>query len=237
MLLEIMSMLKPPKSATTSRTEPQGDELTSAYATSWSFWDQYKNLIIGLGVAVVVIGLASFAYAAWRGSQDQEAAKLLGSALTAYEAGEYAEALEGTLEAPGLLAVAEDFGSTPTGNLATFYAADALLQLERYDEALDFFRRYGADDDIIGASALAGEAAIYEQQGDAEQAARLYRRAADAYEGVSAPDYLLAAARNYESVGDLDAAASIYDDIETLYEDSPAAANLGFYRARLAAMR
>ena len=38
-------------------------------------------------------------------------------------------------------------------------------------------------------------------------------------------------------LGDLDAAASIYDDIEPLYEDSPAAANLGFYRARLAAMR
>ncbi|MEM8599300.1 MAG: hypothetical protein AAGF99_05230 [Bacteroidota bacterium] len=230
-------MLKPPKSATPTRPDLQADALTSAYATSWSFWDQYKNLIIGIGVAVVVIGIASFAYAAWSATQDEEAAKLLGGALTAYESGEFAEALEGTVDAPGLLAIAEDYGSTPTGNLAAFYAADALMQLERYDEALTYFDRYDAEDDIIGASALAGEAAIHEQQGDSERAARLYRRAADMYEGVSAPDYLLAAARNYEALGDFDAAADVYDALEAQYEDSAAAANLGFYRARLAAMR
>ncbi|MEM6784872.1 MAG: tetratricopeptide repeat protein [Bacteroidota bacterium] len=232
-----MSMLKPPKSATTNRPDVQADALTSAYATSWSLWDQYRTLIIGIGVAVVVIGLATFAYINWSTGKDEEAAKLLGGALTAYEAGDFAVALEGTVDEPGLLAIADDYGATPTGNLAAFYAADALMQLERYDEALTYFDRYDAEDDIIGASALAGEAAIYEQQGDAGQAARLYRRAADMYEGVSAPDYLLAAARNYEALGDFDAAARVYDAIEAQYDESSAAANLGFYRARLDAMR
>ncbi|MEM8560211.1 MAG: hypothetical protein AAGG50_20520 [Bacteroidota bacterium] len=232
-----MSMLKPPKSATSNRPDTQADALTSAYATSWSFWDQYKNLIIGIGVAVFVLGAAAIAYGAWRSAQNDEAAQLLGSVLNAYEAGEYAEALEGTPESPGLLAIAEDYGATATGNLAAFYAADALMQLERYDEALDYFEQYDVEDDILGASALAGQAAIHETQGDNATAARLYRRAADTYEGVAAPDYLLAAARNYEVLGDVDAAADMYDAIEAQYEDSDAASNLGFYRARLTAMQ
>jgi tetratricopeptide (TPR) repeat protein len=160
----------------------------------------------------------------WRAGQDEEAAEAIGAVLTSYEQGDYATALDGTAGQPGLLAIADEYGSTDTGNLAAFYAADALYQLGRYEEALTYFERYDAGADLLGASALAGEAAIHEQQGDYAEAAALYERAADAYESAATtPDYLIAAGRNYEAAGDLDEAKAVYERYLDAYEDAPAA--------------
>src|SRR5690606_17436511 len=97
------------------------------------------------------------------------------------------------------LEIADEYGSTDAGNLARFYAADALFRLGEYDRALEYFRKYDEDDGLIGASAIAGEAAIRENKGEYEAAGDLYRRAALHYENeLRSPEYLLQAARAYE---------------------------------------
>ena len=112
-----------------------------------------------------------------RRAKAAEAQQYLGSILTEYELGNYQAALDGTDAAPGLLDLADDYGSTPTGDQARFFAADAYLQLGQPDEALAMFEAYDGDG-ILGASALAGQASIQAgTRGEHAEAAALYVQA------------------------------------------------------------
>jgi tetratricopeptide (TPR) repeat protein len=218
-----MSMLKAPK--VSRRHELREDQLATAAARGMTFFEEHRTLLIGAAAALVLVVVGVLLYGWWRERQDRAAAEALGGVLTAYQDGNYEEALEGTPEAAGLLEIADEYGATNTGNLATFFAADALYQLERYDEALAMFEDYDGDDDILGASALAGQAAIYEQRGEHARAAQLYLRAADAYESAAtAPDYLMAAGRNYEAAGGFAQAQAAYERYLEGWEETPNAA-------------
>ena len=226
-----MSMLKAPKTVS-RRHELREDQLATATVRGMTFFEEHRTLLIGAAAALLLVILGAVLYGWWQRGQDRAAAEALGGVLTAYEQGNYEEALEGTPQAAGLLEIADEYGSTDTGNLATFFAADALYQLGRYDEALDLFEDYDGDGDILGASALAGQAAIYEQQGDHARAAQLYLRAANAYESAAtAPDYLMAAGRAYEAAGDPAEAASVYRRYLDAWDETP---NAGLVEALLA---
>ena len=213
-------MLKAPR--TSRRHQLREDQLATAAAASVGFFEEHRKLLIGVAVGLLVIIVGAFAYNTWQNSRDREAAEMLGSILTTFEQGQLAEALDGTADTPGLIEIADRFGSTATGNLATFYAADALYQLGRFDEALKYFESHDAGGDILGASALAGQAAVHEQQGHNAEAAQLFRRAADAYDSpATTPDYLMSAGRNYEAAGDAAEAAEVYQQFLDDYGDTP----------------
>ncbi|MDX1530965.1 MAG: tetratricopeptide repeat protein [Rhodothermales bacterium] len=228
-------MLKPPKQVS-RRHELREDKVITAYARTLTLAEKYRTALIVAAVATVVVFLGVLGWVYWQADQAEEAEELLGTVLPLYEAGEYEQALEGTSEAAGLLEVADEYGSSDAGNLARFYAASALFQLERYDEAAEYFSEYDGEG-VLEASALAGEAAVYEMQGEHADAARLYERAAETYESAAtAPDYYLDAARNYEAAGDLAAAREVYETLQEAYPDSQAAGLVPVNLARLEAM-
>lgn len=227
-----MSMLNPPKTVS-RRHELREDQLATATARGMTFFEEHRTLIIGVAAALLVVVAGAVVWKWYQARQDRAAAEALGGILNAYESGDYQQALEGTPEAAGLLDIASQYGSTNTGNLATFFAADALYQLGRYDEALERFEDYDGDRDILGASALAGEAAVYEQRGDHARAAALYLRAADAYaSAATTPGYLLAAGRNFEAAEDYERAQAAYQRYLDDWEDDPNVALAKIFLAR-----
>lgn len=215
-----MSMLNAPR--TSRRRQLREDQLATAAAASVGFFEENRNLVIG-GAALIVIVIAAIALFSFMNvKKNQAAAEELGSILTAYELGRFQEAIDGNADNRGLVEIAGDYGSTTSGNLATFYAAEAYYQLGQYDRALEYFQRYDVSDDLIGASAVAGQAAAKEQLGEHAEAADLFMRAADTYESpATTPDYLLAAARNFTTVGDSEAAQAAYQRYLDEYEDLP----------------
>ena len=230
------SMLKPPKPVS-RRQELREDKVVTAYAKTMTLAEEKKGLLIAAAAGIVVIFLGVLGFTYYQAGQGSRADDLLGAILPAYEEGSYQEALDGTAEAPGLLAIADDYGSTGAGNLARFYAASALFELGRTDEAAAQWDAYDGGDDLLGASAIAGRAAVAELDGDHAEAGDLYRRAARAYENAAtAPAYYLDAARNYEAAGNLDAARAAYDAITEAYGDAPEAATVPAYTARLDAL-
>ena len=219
-----MAQINPPKPLVAPTTDDlREDNLTTAYARSSMLFDQNRTTIIGGVIAVVALIVAFFGWKVWQDRRSAEGQQYLGAILTEYEAGNWQTALDGTDTAPGLLEIADDYGSTATGEQATFFAADALFQLGQYDESLDLFEDYDGDG-LLAASALAGQAAIYEQQGDAARAADLYGRAASSFESAaSAPGYLLDASRANVAAGDTEAALDALQQILDEYEDTPEA--------------
>lgn len=217
-----MAQINPPKSLSASRPHDlREDALTTSASRGAEFFEDHRNAIIGGIVGVVLLALAVIGWRTWQDRRSAEGQQLLGAILTEYEAGNYQAALDGTDTAPGLLEIADDYGSTPTGRQATFFAADALYQLGEYDRALEFFEDYSGDG-LVAASALAGQAAIAELQDRHADAARLYERAAAEYDSpASTPGYLLDAARAHAAAGDPEAATEALQRVADDWPETP----------------
>jgi len=230
-----MSTLNPTKKIS-RRQELRQDQVVTFYARVWEYFDKNRGQIYGLLAAVVAVIALSVGYGFYQSAQQGKAQSAMSRAVNAYERGEYQQALDGTADYVGLLDIVEQYGGTAAGNLARFYAADALFRLGDYDRALTYFEDYDGDDDFIAASVLAGEAAIYETKGEYERAGDLYARAADRDANVmAATQYLLDAGRSYEAARENNKARAAYNKIKEDYPDSQAARSIDIYLARLEA--
>lgn len=230
-----MSTLNPPKGIS-RKHELREDKVVTFYARAWEFFDRNRKLVYGALAGLVVVVIAVIGYVLYQNQQAAEAEQHLAQIISLYEQGSYQEALDGTMDRLGLLEIAEEYGGSQAGNLAHFYAADALYQLGEYDRALEHFGAYDASRDFIGASAVAGQAAVYENRGEFERAAELYRRAANLYENpLSTPEYLVSAGRSYELAGRYEEAQEVYRSVLEEYPDSEPASNIEAYIARAAA--
>ncbi|MFB6272280.1 MAG: tol-pal system YbgF family protein [Salinibacter sp.] len=227
-----MTALQTPEK-TSRRKELRQNFLVDLYARVLLFYDKYRRLAQGLGIALLVLVLAIPGYIYYHQQQEQEANKKLGRILPVYEQNNFQKALDGTSNRAGLLTIAEDYSNTEAGNLATFYAANALYQLEKYDRALTFFQRFEKGQDFLGASAYAAQAAIHENKGNFKRAGELYEQAASQYKNkLTAPRYLLNAGQAYEEAGQFQAAVQVYQRIREKYPDSEQASTAERYMAR-----
>ncbi|HET6567551.1 MAG TPA: tetratricopeptide repeat protein [Rhodothermales bacterium] len=222
-----------PSSKSVSRQHLREDQVVTAYARAWVYFDEHRVLVYGMLAVLVLVIIAGAGYTVYLGKQQDKAEQLLAGPVQAYEANQFQVALEGQNARPGLLAIADEYGNTESGNLARFYAANALFHTGQYDKALTYFEEFEKDGDLLGASAIAGEAAVYEEKGDFSRAAELYRKAADFYENkLTTPQYLLNAARAYESAGEYQKALDLYSEIKEEYTDFASAGNIDVFIAR-----
>ncbi len=234
-----MAQINPPRTLTESRPPVIRDDGTLVEPTNAAdFFEDNRTAILAAIIGLVVLALAVIAWRAWQSQRSEEGQQVLGAILTEYEAGNWQAALDGTDSAPGLLEIADDYGSTPTGEQATFFAADAYYQLGDTDRALELFEDYDGDG-LLAASALAGQAAILEAT-DAARAGALFAEAAGEYTSpASTPGYLLDAARAYAAAGDTEAAQAalqtVMDDWQDTQQAQRAMVDMGMVQARASA--
>lgn len=230
-----MSTLNPTRKVS-RRHELREDRVVTMSARAIDFYEDNRNLVYGVIAAIVVIALLAIGLAWNSARKNDEALERMATAVQRYEAGEYQAALDGDISFMGLLDIADEYGGTDAGNLATFYAADALFRVGDMERSLEYFRDYDKEADYLGASAFAGEAAIHELRDEFSRAGDLYMRAANVFESeITSPDYLMKAARAYERGGEMDDAVNAYEQIKEDYPDSQAASGVDFHLARLEA--
>jgi tetratricopeptide (TPR) repeat protein len=230
-----MTALKTPEK-TSRRQELRQNMLVELYGRLLLLYEENRQLLYGLGVALIALILAVPGYMYYHQQQSQQANRMLGEILPAYEQGNYEQALNGTAQAAGLLTIADDYGGTDAGNLAAFYAASALYEQEEYDRALTYYQQFDKGNDFIGASAYAAEASIYESRGELENAADHYEQAASQYDNkLTAPRYLLEAGQVYEDAGNYEAAEQVYQRIKDEYPETEQASDVERYLARVRA--
>lgn len=232
-----MSALKTPQK-TSKRQELREDRIVTLYAKAWMFFEENRNVVYGALAGLVALALAIVGYAYYQAQQQEQAQQLLAQAVTSYENGNYQQALDGTAETIGLLEIADEYGGTQAGNLATFYTADALYRTGDYDRALTYFQQFDKTEDFIGASALAAEASIYESREEFATAAEHYQEAANQFESdLTTPRYLMDAGRAYAEAGDYEQALEMYQTIKEEYPESQQAQNIDKYIAQVRAQQ
>ncbi|MEY2924591.1 MAG: hypothetical protein RLZZ337_1139 [Bacteroidota bacterium] len=136
----------------------------------------------------------------------------------------------------GMIAVADQFGSTKTGNLASYYAGVILLKQGKYQEALDYMKDVSMDDEVMAAQVLTLQGDCYSELGNYKDAGKKYRKAAEKRDNeMTTPYALKKAGQAFEEAGELSEALDAYTDLIENYNSLADELNVEAYIARVKA--
>lgn len=179
-------------------------------------------------LALLAIGLLIYGYRALiMQPRAEKAAELIAQAQEHFEAEnpDYMLALEGDANGAGFLEVIEQYGSTPSGNLAKHYAGICYLQTGDLENAAAYLAKYSTVKGIPGALinaqnyGLQGDVAV--ELGDYGRAVKLYEKAVKAADNnLTAPMYLRKAGLAARANGDTKKAAAFFERISADYPAS-----------------
>ena len=213
------------------------DALADRLEASEEFLVANRNLLLGGLAVVVAIVVGVFLFWQYRGGQDEEGQAAMFTAVNYFESDSLKSALNGDGQNPGLLKIADEYGSTKAGNLAHFYAGTALLKEGKFAEAAEHLSKFSSDDMLLQARAycLQGDAAM--ELGQQDKAAELYLKAATYKANPHfSPLYFLKAAGAQEAQNKPAEAVKTYDRLLNEYPMAPEANDAKRYRARAAAL-
>ncbi len=215
-------------------TTTKSDFFTELLFQATDFFEKNRTAVLSVLGAIVLAIAGAFFWNREQASKNQDATAKLEVVIKRYEAGNYSGAIEGDSTTIGLKEIAKTYSGTPSGEQAKLYLANAYVQLRNYDEAQKAFESISSSSPLVKGSALAGEAACYEQKKEYKKAAQFFRRAADAIRNDAiAPIYLDNAGRNFELAGEKSDALSIYEKLKKDYPQAAATRNAEQIIARL----
>ncbi|MEM9680084.1 MAG: tetratricopeptide repeat protein [Bacteroidota bacterium] len=121
----------------------------------------------------------------------------------------------------GMLDIIKEYGGTPAGNLANYYAGMAYLNLKDYRNAIEYLNNFSSDDQMLSAIAKGGIGDAFIQLDQPTEALDYYERAVKASTNeFTTPMYLLKAARVSMKSGDNTKALQYLNRIKTEFSKS-----------------
>lgn len=168
--------------------------------------------------------------------KEKEAETLIYPAQIYFENDSLEKALYGDSVNYGFIDIADEYGITKTGNLASYYSGIILLKLGKYEEAIDYLKDFKSDSKIIQPMAYGAIGDAYVQLQDYDKAADYYQKAVDSDPNkFTAPLYLKKAGLVLEEMGDYDEAKEMYQKIKDDYPDTQEATDIEKYIGRVEA--
>lgn len=146
-------------------------------------------------------------------------------------------ALNGDGNFLGFAQVADEYGSTTTGNLAKFYVAVINHQKGEYEAALQYYKDADLGDDVLRVMATGNQGDVLVELGKPVEAATQFMKAADMVKSdYTTPMFLMKAGIVYQQQNDWKNAAKCFGRIASDYPGSPDANTAKKYAARAKAM-
>lgn len=195
--------------------------------------ENYKSLLIGLGVIIVLVGIV------WLGKlylnkRNDEAQSQIFQAEKYFAMDSIKLALNGDGNYLGFIDINKDYKLTRSGNLAAYYAGICYLHLGNYQEAIDYLNKYSKKDKVIGSIAIGATGDAYVELGDSDKGIAKYIEAADyADNSFNTPLFLMKAGELYELKGNFAEALKLYERIEAKYPESTEGTTIDKYIARV----
>lgn len=182
-----------------------------------------KPLLYGLIVIAVII----CGYFLYRNfiviPHEQKAEELLYQGQQYFAQDQYEKALNGDGQGyPGFISIANEYGNTPSGNLANLYAGLSYAKLDKYQDAVNYLEDFDLrEDQMISPAALGALGNCYANLNKPEEAVKTLEKAANLANNNSlSPIYLIQAGEIYESMGKNDKALECYKQIKNKYINS-----------------
>ena len=206
--------------------EPEA--LGQAMSKTELFFENNGRKMTYIFLALVVLGVAVFGYRQLIVQpRVEKAAALLSEAQARFnvETPDFELALNGDENGAGFLDVIDQYGSTPSGNLAKHYAGICNLRTGDLESAAAYLKKFstlkGVAGEMINAQNYGLQGDIAVEQGDLKKAVSLYNKAVAAADNqITAPLYLRKAGMAEQAAGNAEAAKSYYEKIKTEYPAS-----------------
>jgi len=186
------------------------DELLNLTARAADYMSANANVVLGIAAAVVVAIVLVVFWARGQAQKAREADVRFAQVIAAFSAGQSEPA------AQIAITMQSEFAGSRAAILATYIAGRCQLQLGKFPEAEESFRKYIASASkapFYAQAATRGLAAAVEAQGRAAEAAALYQEAAAALPEPLASEARLDAARALRVAGSLDQAKDLLESI------------------------
>lgn len=186
------------------------------------FWYKNQKVILTIIAVVIIAIIGVIAYKAFiQGPKNQRANEQLAVVQADFEqaafqptldTAAYKAVLNGGGEGTGALGVIRNYGSTPAGNLAKFYAGAAYLHLGEFQNAVKYLKDFSTKQKQIQMMALGALGDAYSELKQNNEAIASYKKAAATFEddAVNASEYLFRAALLSELAGQNNDAITIY---------------------------
>ncbi len=195
--------------------------------------ENYKTLLIALGVIVLLVGMFWLAKL-YLNKRNTEAQSQMYQAEKYLEMDSLKLALNGDGNYLGFLDIAKDYKFTKSGNLARYSAGICYLHLGNYQDAIDILNKYSKKDKVIGSLAIGATGDAYVELGNLEKGVSKYLEAADyAQNSFNTPLFLMKAGEIYELSGKYPEALKLYERIENQYPESTEGTTIEKYIARV----
>jgi tetratricopeptide (TPR) repeat protein len=210
-------------------------EVEHALTTAELFFEKNAKIIsIIFGAAVVVALLLLATHRFYTIPRENKAKEQIFTAEQYFEKDSFNLALNGDGNYPGVLDIIDNYGRTPAGNLAKYYAGISYLHIGKYKEAISYLEDFKTDDLLLKPVATGAIGDAYAELGNKEQAVKYYAEAAEMKtNNFTTPIYMLKEARMYEQMGNKEKALSKYLTIKDKYGDTNEGRLVDKYIARL----
>ena len=150
----------------------------------------------------------------------------------------YTLALKGGEGKYGFIDIIDNYGGTKAANLAQYYAGFAYLNMNKYQEAIDYLDKFKSDDEMLEPLALGGIGDAFVQLNQMEEGLSYYEKAANARNNeFTTPKFLLKAAITAISLNKADVAIKHLERIKEEYSKSPEANQVDVHLGRAQAMK
>lgn len=216
----------------------QQEKVIESVSKTEQFYNENKKLIWGCLIGIVVIGLAILGYRKFiYEPKAQEAAAQMYPAEASFINGEFQVALDGDGNNLGFRDIISEYG-TKAGKAVYLYAGLSALNLQQYDEAIKYLKKYKGKDPILNSRAFLALGDCYEGLGDTASAFANWDKATKFDEKMLFnASTLLKMGITYEELGQPDKALECYKKIEDKYPQSIEAYDIAKYITRIETAR
>lgn len=209
-------------------TKPEEETLEAAMSKTEKFFEQNAKSVSYLLLALIILAGCIFGYKKLVAEpRIEKAAELIAQAEVRFgeDNPDFQLALEGDANGAGFLDVIEQYGSTPSGNLAKHCAGICYLKLGDLENAAKYLAKYspvkGLPGAIVNAQNLGLQGDVAFEQGDIAAALKLYEKAvAAADNNYTAPLYLRKAGIAEQAQGNKEKAVVYFQRILDEYPAS-----------------
>ena len=192
-----------------------------------------KNLITIAAVVIAVVG-GYFAYKYWYVAGEEITARAeMFKAENYFGQDSLDKAMNGDGTSLGFVQIADEFGVTPSGNLAQYYLGICLLKKGQFEEAIEHLQEFDGKDQIVGPQATGAIGDANMELGKVEEAVTYYLKAAEQnVNNFTSPIFLKKAAMANEDLGKYADAVKLYERIQSEFSETAEGKDMEKYISR-----
>lgn len=192
-----------------------------------------KNLMTIAAVIVAVVG-GYFAYKYWyvAGEETKARAEMF-KAEDYFGQDSLDKAMNGDGVALGFTQIIEEYGITPSGNLAEYYLGICHLKKGQFEEAIEHLKEFDGKDQIVGPQATGAIGDAHMELGQIDEAVTYYLKAAEQnVNDFTSPVFLKKAAMANEDKGNYADAVKLYERIKNEFSETAEGRDMEKYISR-----